>query len=165
MANASFSHFCVVLLHSIECYYTVQKQLISTQWFLKNSAIRRKLIISAVSVRQRSSSRWTPCDLTPFLLTKNQNLSVWLTPGQFINLPQATWCRPWKTTKKKKTAKREVGIVVNLFRLGAWSAQDFAAGKLKGKWLDESCYKCPLFALTSQVIRSNKLNQIFITWM
>ena len=113
-----FSHFCVVLLHSIECYYTVQKQLISTQWFLKNSAIRRKLIICAVSVRQRSSSRWTPCDLTPFLLTKNQNLSVWLTPGQFINLPHATWCRPWKTTKKKKTAKREVGIVVNLVQ--AW---------------------------------------------
>ena len=37
MANASFFHFCVVLLHSIECYYTMQKQLISTQWFLKNS--------------------------------------------------------------------------------------------------------------------------------
>ena len=113
-----FSHFCVVLLHSIECYYAVQNQLISTQWFLKNSAIRRKLIICAVSVRQRSSSRWTPCDLTPFLLTKNQNLSVWLTPGQFINLPHTTWCRPWKTTKKKKTAKREVGIVVNLVQ--AW---------------------------------------------
>ena len=109
----------------------VQKQLISTQWFLKNSAIRRKLIISAVSVRQRRRSRWTPCDLTPFLLTKNQNLSVWLTPGQFINLPHATWCRPWKTTKKKKTAKREVGIVVNLVnRLGVWNAQDFTAGKL-----------------------------------
>lgn len=113
-----FSHFCVVLLHSIECYYTVQNQLISTQWFLKNSAIRRKLIICAVSVRQRSSSRWTPCDLTPFLLTKNQNLSVWLTLGQFTNLPHATWCRPWKTTKNKKTVKREVGIVVNLVQ--AW---------------------------------------------
>ena len=113
-----FSHFCVVLLHSIECYYAVQNQLISTQWFLKNSAIRRKLIICAVSVRQRSSSRWTPCDLTPFLLTKTQNLSVWLTLGQFTNLPHATWCRPWKTTKKKKTVKREVGIVVNLVQ--AW---------------------------------------------
>ena len=112
-----FFHFCVVLLHSIECYYTMQKQLISTQWFLKNSAVRRKLIC-AVGVKQRSSSRRTPCDLTPFLLTKNQNLSVWLTPGQFINLPRATWCRPWKTTKKKKTAKREVGIVVNLVQ--AW---------------------------------------------